>query len=572
MTKSSVFTNSGVPQPGNSHPTPATRDAAQSNPNATAAAAPPNDAPHTYHPPAPTSSNAVTQLSAFFSRLSLRTRLTAIVMLVLLAGLLVAAILTSTLLKSYLISEIDNDLSTTYTNISQQILQDQTNTSLLPSDYYLAFFQSDGTIRKWASAQTLEQRGVPNLEQYIVKKFTTTGAVPAEPFTTASVSSETQWRVLVRQVSNGYGDPVGQVYVALPLTDSYAIIEQIQNVLLVSAIVITALGGVIGALAVQRSLRPLVNIEKTAATIATGDLTQRVPQPPDSTEVGSLAKSLNSMLSQLEDAFAVQEASETRMRRFVSDASHELRTPLATIRGYGELYRMGALQTPEAVDDTMRRIEDSAARMGNLVEDLLHLARLDERKAAATAPVDIAVLAVDAMSDLHALDPSRTVKLVELVPGQPTGTTLVLGDENKLRQVLANLVGNVVGHTPAGSPVEIALGTTARNSPLNAAPLDGGAASSKAVSREPDSSGSIVVLEVRDHGPGIDEVHTERIFERFYRVDSSRARQSGGSGLGLAIVSAIVSAHSGTISVKDTEGGGLTVRVEFPTYHEPAAG
>jgi two-component system OmpR family sensor kinase len=262
--------------------------------------------------------------------------------------------------------------------------------------------------------------------------------------------------------------------------------------------------------------------------------------------MGSLAASLNAMLTQIERAFAAQEASEVRMRQFVSDASHELRTPVATIRGYGELYRMGALDSADKVDDTMLRIEDAARRMGTLVNDLLVLARLDEGRPIARADVDLVALARDSVQDLHALDPTRAVALVPLddaaAPDDPAGqipdTLVVEGDSDRLRQVVTNLIGNVARHTPAGTPAEIALGV-----------------------RKDDG---VAVLEVRDHGPGLSEEQGRRIFERFYRADSSRTRESGGSGLGMAIVAAIVGTHGGHVEVAPTDGGGLTVKVTLP--------
>ena len=262
-----------------------------------------------------------------------------------------------------------------------------------------------------------------------------------------------------------------------------------------------------------------------------------MPSGPEHTEVGRLSAALNGMLAQIEQAFGAQSASEARMRRFVADASHELRTPLATIRGYGELYRMGALTTTDQVDDTLRRIEQSATRMGALVEDLLALARLDEGRPMRTGPVDLTVLAADAVSDLHALDPSRSTRLVPLVDGAAGAPCVVVGEESRLRQVLANLVGNTVQHTPPGTPVEIAVGML------------------------PTGEGA---LEVRDHGPGIDPEHAARVFERFYRVDASRGRDSGGAGLGMAIVAAIVEAHAGSVHLSQTPGGGTTVRVTLP--------
>lgn len=482
-------------------------------------------------------------IKAWVARLSLSSKLVSLVMVVLLVGLGTASILTTTLLKSYLIKQVDRDLSTTYSTIAGQIINDSSQESdLLPSDYYLALRQTNGAVRAWVQSDTSAERGIPDLSQFLSSVDGQFTQAPPDAFTTDAVVTETQWRVLVREVSTTDGQVVGEVFVALPLTDSLAIVAQIQRVLILSGLFITVLGGIVGSYAVGQSLRPLANIERTAAAIAQGDLTRRVPQAPPTTEVGSLARSLNTMLTQIEQGFTDRETSELRMRRFVSDASHELRTPLATIRGYGELYRMGALQAPEALDDTMRRIEDSATRMGSLVEDLLHLARLDEGRKLRIEHVDLAVLAVDAASDLHALDPSRPVKVLGLAPGTTAAATPVMADEDRLRQVMANLIGNIARHTEPGTPVEILVGANG----------------------DPDADSAAAILEIRDHGPGITAEHREKIFERFYRVDSSRNRVSGGSGLGLAIVSAILESHGGHAAVLDTPGGGLSVRIALP--------
>lgn len=462
-----------------------------------------------------------------------------LVMAILLLGLGAASLLTTTLLKTYLINQVDRDLSTTYSTIAGQILNDRgQGNDLLPSDYYLALRELDGTVTPWVQSDTAINRGVPDLSKYLVNLAGTTTQAPSDPFTTDAVITETKWRVLVREVSTTEGTLVGEIFVALPLTDSLAVVAQIQRVLFLSGLAITLCGGITGAIAVRQSLRPLANIERTAAAIAQGDLTRRVTPSPPSTEVGSLAQSLNIMLSQIEQGFAAREASETRMRRFVSDASHELRTPLAAIRGYGELYRMGAIPDAESLDDTMRRIENSATRMGKLVEDLLHLARLDEGRSLRIEPVNLAIMAVDSASDLHALDPSRTVRVLGLDGVSAVAATTAAADEDRMRQVLANLIGNVARHTEQGTPVEILVGT--------------------------DPARNTAVLEVVDHGRGILPEHREKIFERFYRIDSSRNRASGGSGLGLAIVSAILAAHGGTATILDTPGGGVTVRIELP--------
>lgn len=493
---------------------------------------------------------------AAWARTPLRVRLVGIVTLVLLASLGIAAAVTNSLVSRTLEEQVDSQLVSTAEQLADQALnsvssqQDQT----LPSDYYIVFFPYSGGSRPWFQLETVELHGVPKVGPYTFSD----SDLPPGPFTTAAVDvagsdvpSDSQWRVVALTAKwDRDGEDQGVVYVGLPLDSVRDTVGQIQKLLALSALAITALGAAVGYLAVRQSLRPLGEIERTAAAIAEGDLGRRVPQAPSSTEVGSLARSLNTMLSQIEQAFAAREVSEARMRRFIADASHELRTPLATVRGYGELYRMGALTTPEAVADTLRRIEDSATRMGTLVEDLLRLARLDEGRALEQTPVDLAVVAADALSDLHALDPSRPARLVPLRPEGETGACVVVGDEGRLRQVLANLVGNAARHTPPGTPVEIAIGFDEQAAGGSAGGPAGGARTA--------------VLEVRDHGPGIPAEHAERVFERFFRVDASRNRDSGGSGLGLAIVAAIVGRLGGTAEVLDTPGGGLTVRITLP--------
>lgn len=501
----------------------------------------PSDEPASADPGSadPDAGTYVGPVTSLWARTPLRVRLISIVTIMLLTGLGISMMLTSTVLSRYLTNQLDSQLRVTVENtqvISQAIDQFRSSgQSYLPNDYYILAFFEEGSSVTFVNSTTTQRYGVPALTAYTFAGKTQ----PSTVFTINSVAvgdngGSSDWRAV------GFTYPDGGVkgYLAVPLEPVEHTVSQIQRILLVSTLVLTTLGGAIGYVAIRRSLRPLHTIERTAARIADGDLSQRVPQAPRTTEVGSLAHSLNSMLAQIEQSFDAQEASEARMRRFVSDASHELRTPLATVRGYGELYRMGALTTPEAMDDTMRRIEDSATRMGTLVNDLLALARLDEGRAVRTDPVDLRMLARDSVDDLHALDPSRTVRLTALDGVSPAPPATVVGDEDRLRQVLTNLIGNVARHTPAGTAAEIALG--------------------------PSADGRSVVLEVRDHGEGIPEDQAHRVFERFYRADSSRNRSSGGSGLGMAIVAAIVGAHQGTVTVDRTPGGGLTVRAELP--------
>ncbi|MFB8230091.1 ATP-binding protein [Cellulosimicrobium sp. NPDC055967] len=491
----------------------------------------------------------------WFARVPLRARLVAITVLLLAAGLGLASVVTTTVVSSYLVEQVDDQLNRTAKDLANEPFQSLPGTaSTMPSDYYVLYRFADGSEVERKTDVTLLRYGVPDIPALSEPELR---ALDGEPFTVDATTSTlgvavqpTQWRViaLTRPTEEG---AVESAFVALPLTGIHETVKILGRTLALSALGIALVGGAIAFLAVHRSLRPLREIEETAADIAAGDLSRRVRPAPPTTEVGSLAASLNAMLSQIEEAFAVQEASEERMRRFVSDASHELRTPLATIRGYGELYRMGALDTPDKVDDTMGRIEDSATRMGTLVNDLLALARLDEGRPLRHEPVDLVSLARDSAQDLHALDPTRDVRLVGLPAGaKAPGALRVVGDEDRLRQVLANLVGNVARHTPAGTPVEIALGAARSATPSDDA-QDG-------------SRDTVAVLEVRDHGPGVPNEQRGRVFERFYRADSSRNRASGGSGLGLAIVAAIVGAHGGRVSVRETTGGGLTVRVDLP--------
>jgi two-component system OmpR family sensor kinase len=336
--------------------------------------------------------------------------------------------------------------------------------------------------------------------------------------------------LLIKQVSATYA-------VAVPLYGVDTTVQKMLNFAILIGLAVIAACALLGWYGVRRAFQPLSQIEDTAAAIATGDLTRRIPEPVAQDEVASLSRSLNAMLSQIEQSFAVRQASEERMRQFVADASHELRTPLAAVRGYAELYRQGAVTRPEDVASTMRRIEDESIRMGGLVNDLLILTRLDRQRPLERASVDLTVLAADAVQDARALDPDRQVRLLGL-NGDLQPTTIE-GDEAKLRQVVTNLVGNAVNHTPEGTDIEIAVGT---RSPGHAR------------------------LEVRDHGEGVDPVKARKVFERFYRADASRVRgKGGGNGLGLAIVAAIVSAHNGQVGVAATPGGGATFVVDLPT-------
>jgi two-component system, OmpR family, sensor kinase len=305
-------------------------------------------------------------------------------------------------------------------------------------------------------------------------------------------------------------------------------------------------GGVILALVllgwvvIRIGLRPLDRIGRVAAEIARGDLSRRVSPADQRTEVGRLSRSLNEMLGQIEQAFRARRQSEDQLRRFLADASHELRTPLASIRGYAELFRLGAADDPATLERAMARIEAEATRMGVLVEDLLSLAALDQAPERPRVAVDLGELAAHAAEDTRVTAPDRSVRLCIDDPA-----TTVTGDPDQLRQLLANLMRNAVMHTPAGTAIEIG------------------------VRRE----GGLALLEVRDHGPGVPDDATDQLFERFWRTEGGRSRGKAGAGLGLAIVKAIAVAHGGSVhagNVAAADGGGAVFQVSLPALPVPA--
>jgi two-component system, OmpR family, sensor kinase len=325
--------------------------------------------------------------------------------------------------------------------------------------------------------------------------------------------------------------PGGLVTVAaVPLGDTQSTLDRLALIeVIVSAAILVALAFAAWWL-VRVGLRPLRRMAGAAGEIAAGDLSRRVePANPD-TEVGRLGLALNAMLGQIETAFAEREASEARMRRFLADASHELRTPLAAIRGYAELYRIGAGTEPEQVARAMERIEAESTRMGGLVDDLLTLARIDEVREPVREPVALGDLLADAVDDARASAPGRGL---EFDPGEGAE---VLGDADRLRRVFANLLRNAIVHTPEGTAIEVSL------------------------ARE----GGEAVARVRDHGPGLPPGDPAALFERFWRSDASRGRDSGGSGLGLAIVAAVASAHGGSAEAADAPDGGAQFTVRLP--------
>lgn len=332
-------------------------------------------------------------------------------------------------------------------------------------------------------------------------------------------------------------DQAGNItYAAIPTTDMKETLDRLLLIeAVVSGVILIALAGLAWWM-IGIGLRPLERMSETAGEIADGDLSRRIEDEDPKTETGRLGISLNKMLHQIELSVRQREQSEERMRQFLADASHELRTPLASIRGYAELYRMGAIPAGPEADRAISRIEKESARMGDLVDGLLTLARLGEVPEPVRKPVDLAKVAGECRDDARAIAPDREFTL------DASDDVTVAGDEDQIRQLVSNLLRNAIDHTPDGTPVEIAVA----------------------------SGGKSVMLEVRDHGPGIDEDHADRLFERFWREEGSRSRQTGGAGIGLAVVAAVAAVHGGKASAANAAGGGAVFRVELA--REPDSG
>jgi two-component system OmpR family sensor kinase len=388
----------------------------------------------------------------------------------------------------------------------------------VPVSTYAELRGTDGTV---TSTAQLAGTGKPDLPASILP--------PTRDrfFTTGSASGSGQWRVLVTgRAAGGFG-PAGTVVIAVPMGDVTAALHRLLLIEFVGGAGLLALlcGG--AWVVVRRGLRPLEQMAHTAASIAGGDLTSRVAVAGGASEVGELGLALNVMLDDIEEAFAERDATEARLRQFLADASHELRTPLTSIQGFAELFRIGDHDQVD-LPTILRRIEEEAARMKVLVEDLLLLARLDQPRPVEMAPVDLAVLAADACTDAVAAAPDRRVTLEAPAP------VVVEGDQALLRQAVANLVTNAVRHTPAGTPIEVE------------AMLDGGSAT----------------VSVRDHGPGLSPEARTRVFDRFWQADP--ARVGAGSGLGLSIVAGIAGEHGGSVAVANVEDGGARFTLTIP--------
>jgi two-component system OmpR family sensor kinase len=467
--------------------------------------------------------------------LSLRTRLLLVVLACVAAGLLAAGAITYISLRGFLLERVDAQLRDARLPIAMALTNGSSiglpgpggdpGAANLPPGTYGQLQDSGGNVLNAISfTYSGEDQPTPVLPDPLPAPAAGERSAVFSAGSTAG-GQASGFRVLVERVP-----AVDRVLVvAIPLAETRQTLTRLLSIeVVVSLVVLGALAAAAWWL-IKRDLRPLEDMAVTADAIAAGDLSRRVEPAEPHTEVGRLGLSLNTMLGRIEEAFAEQTRTEEKLRRFLADASHELRTPLTSIRGYSEMFER-AKDDPEDLELAMRRIEDESKRMGVMVEELLVLARLGEGREPERLPVDLARVVDDTVSDARAAAPARDLAL------ECAATADVLGDDHQLRQVVANLLGNALSHTPAEARIRVTL--TA---------VDGRA-----------------LLRVSDDGPGLEADVAAKVFEPFFRADESRARETGGAGLGLAIVAAIVEAHGGAVTLDTAPGAGATFTVTLP--------
>ncbi len=466
--------------------------------------------------------------------LSLRGRLLIGVISLVVVGLVVSDVVTYAAFQRSLFDRIDQQLSASSINTVIGVITDPDcrlrtpgGAASFPQGTIAELLGTDGSVVKACSVTGFA--ATPSTASPELPRALPNSGIdrPAPPYTVEGSGGVSRFRV-----TDWPEDSFGGEYLvfAIPLTDVENTLSQLLVLEALIGLGVVAATAILAFFIIRISLSPLRRMGSVASQIAAGDLSRRVEPATARTEIGRLGLALNSMLSQIEAAFEQRKASEQRLRRFIADASHELRTPLTSIRGYSEMLRRGALDSPADSELARRRIEEESVRMSTLVDDMLLIARLDQGRPLEQKPVDLRAIATDAVADARAVAPQRDITLSAPSP------IVVTGDDTRLRQVLGNLVRNAIVHTPARTPIEIGVSTE-------------------------DGIGRISVA---DHGPGLKTGEISRIFEPFYRADPSRSRDSGGAGLGLSIVSAVVSAHGGQVNVKETSGGGVTFEVELP--------
>ena len=535
----------------------------------------------------------------WWNGVSLRAKITGVTVLLLTFGLTVAGAGTMSVLRGYLMDQADVKVNSLYASAGNLPISTVTDCAVTysPNGTLFAVLSSTGKVKCSNVPSTKNAPDTSVMDLAWVTALDSDSGSTLPKTTISDRSGKSHWRVIASSLQLPTDSNFSILVVGQSIDDVDSTVARYILIFFGFALAVVVFGAATTQLLVTSTFAPLRDVEATAARFAAGDYSQRLGGATPNTEVGRLNRSLNTMLARIDRAFADRQRTVEQMRRFVGDASHELRTPLVSVRGYAELYRMGAIKSTEDVGQAMERIEKEAIRMGGLVEDLLELARLDEAKPLRLGPVDLLPIARDAALDATAGNPSRRITVIVpesleepaekaeasatppmAEPASVTGSLrltgalarlrrrrpplpsvgigpgaaatplvslpipdvgpIVLGEGDKIRQVVTNLMGNAMRFTPPDSPIELVV--------------------------EVDREGGYGQLSIVDHGEGIPPQLREKIFQRFWRADTSRTRDTGGSGLGLAIVAGIVANHDGHVEVVETPGGGATFRVSLP--------
>ena len=479
-----------------------------------------------------------------FSNWSLLNRLTLGVVLLSAMGFLASDVAAQTLMRSYLTQQMDSELLSVAGGSFPRVERagiareargeksdDESNKNdapavplqSVPSSISLTLIGPAGIILGQIGGD-LNSTEITSYLQSITPEQVIERA--NQPFTIEAPQSD--FRVIAQRLPTG----LGIVVVAQSFEDIDRTLLRLQGLFILIGLVMILFIALASRKVITVGLRPLATVEATAERIAEGDLTARLPDLKPNTEVGRLVNTLNTMLGRIEESFSARVESESKLRRFVADASHELRTPITAIRGFAELHRQGAVTGEEKTKELIGRIENESKRMGSLVEDLLLLARLDQSRQMKSEPVNLSKLVSDAVESARAAGPNHPVNF-----NKSDDEIYALGDNDRIHQVVANLLANARTHTPVGTKIDVSI-------------IQG-------------EDG--VRIRIADNGPGLSEKDQAQIFERFYRADASRVRTDGeGTGLGLSIVEAVMRAHAGQVSVESELGKGATFELFFP--------
>jgi len=487
--------------------------------------------------------------------LSLRTRLLLAVGAVALLALVLADVTVYASLKSYLYRQVDETLQVSHQSVevaatqpsipSRSVAGVPPGTGQQPGDPNFCAIGRESAPGMFIEVISSENKAVkgercaaftPGSKTYspklptVITGLRKTSADPHEALTYFTVESSSaggpSFRVQASRLQGG-----GLLVVADPISA----VSSTLNQLLLLELAVTGGALVVSVLValwlVRLGLRPLRDVVRTAEAITDGDLIHRVPNANGRTEIGRLAETLNVMLERIQSGFRELQTSESRLRQFVADASHELRPPIAAVlSAFAQLFKYGATQSGDDMERVMSGIERESGRMARLVEDLLVLARFDEQRTLEPELVELVGLVTESVDTALIVGPQWPIsfKVIDAVE--------VMGDPVALRQVVDNVLKNVRAHTPPGTPSTVRV-------------------------RRSDNE---AVIEVEDQGPGLTALDPQFVFERFFRADASRSRDTGGSGLGLAIVATITQSHGGRVEVEPGESGGALFRIVLP--------